>query len=86
VQAAPSAFATIEHAPVFGSQVPGSWHSSLVAQVTGLPALHLPDWQASSLVQRSSSSQLVPSASLTGVQPPLPSQDALFWQGFGLQE
>jgi hypothetical protein len=37
--------------PVAGVQLPGSWHSSLAAQVTGFCPAHVPAWQMSVSVQ-----------------------------------
>jgi hypothetical protein len=38
----PSAFSGFEHVPVAESHVPGSWQSSGVGQVTGVPLRHSP--------------------------------------------
>jgi hypothetical protein len=48
------------HTPVAWSQVPGSWHSSVAAQITGLVPVHVPAWQLSTWVQRSPSLHWVP--------------------------
>jgi hypothetical protein len=67
LQAAPSAFAGLEQAPVPGSQVPATWHWSEAAQVTGLLPTHAPAWQVSVCVQALPSLQAAPSA-LAGLE------------------
>jgi hypothetical protein len=51
----------LEQTPVFGSQLPTSWHWSLAVHVTALVPTHLPAEQLSTLVQALPSSQPVPS-------------------------
>src|SRR5438132_1257086 len=57
----PSSFAGSEQLPVAGSQVPASWHWSEGRQTTGSLPMHAPLSQVSVCVQRSPSSQAVPS-------------------------
>jgi len=49
VQAVPSGFAGLLHAPVAGSHVPAVWHSSGAAQTTVVP-VQTPAWQRSFVV------------------------------------
>src|SRR5439155_20037923 len=75
LQAVPSAFAGFEHVPLAGSQVPAMWHWSEAEQTTALPPVHTPLSQVSVWVQRSPSSQAVPSGwSLSDGQAALVSQ------------
>jgi hypothetical protein len=67
----PSATTGFEQAPLVGSQIPGPWHWSAAAQVTGAPGAQLPPWQVSPTVQALPSSQAVPSALLGFEQTPL---------------
>jgi hypothetical protein len=60
LQAAPSALAGLEQAPVFVSQLPALWHWSLAVQVTGLAPAHTPPWHVSVLVHGLASSQVAP--------------------------
>src|SRR5262249_4375237 len=62
LQLVPSAFAGLEQTPVVASQVPTSWHWSVVVQVTGFVPTQAPAWQESLWVQAFPSLQLVPSA------------------------
>src|SRR5262249_56620662 len=57
-----SAFAGFEQTPVVASQVPTSWHWSVVVQVAGFAPTQAPAWQESLCVQAFPSLQLVPSA------------------------
>src|SRR5262249_32634869 len=43
--------AGLEQAPVWGSQVPATWHWSLAVQVLGAPPTQAPLWQESPTVQ-----------------------------------
>jgi len=71
LQALPFAAAGFEQAPLVGSQVPATWHSSDAAQVTGFPPVQTPAWQASVRVQASPSLQAVPLAAAGFEQAPL---------------
>jgi hypothetical protein len=42
LHAVPSALFGFEHAPVVGSHVPATWHSSSAVQTTGLPPVQIP--------------------------------------------
>jgi hypothetical protein len=46
LQAVPSGAVGLEHVPVEGLQVPGSWHASVGKQVTGLEPWQDPAWHA----------------------------------------
>ena len=61
LQATPSAFVGLEHAPVAMSQVPTSWHWSCAVQTTGFAPMQLPPWQVSERVQASLSVHVEPS-------------------------
>ena len=71
LQAVPSVLVGFEQTPVFGSQLPTPWHWSLAEHVTALEPTHLPAWQASTLVQASLSSQLVPFVRGLALQAPV---------------
>src|SRR5262249_32075466 len=62
LQVVPPALPGSEQVPVVASQVPASWHWSVVAQVTGFAPTQAPAWQESLWVQALPSLQLVPSA------------------------
>src|SRR5207245_2456486 len=66
-QAAPSAFAGLEHVPVAGSHEPAAWHWSAAAQTMGFVPVHVPAWQVSVRVQALPSLQEAP-AGLGGVE------------------
>jgi len=57
----PSGFIGFEQLPVDGLQVPALWHWSSGLQTTGSEPVQVPLWQVSVWVQRSPSSQAVPS-------------------------
>jgi hypothetical protein len=80
VQVEPSFRVGLEQLPVALSQVPGTWHSSIAVQTTGLPPSHEPPWQVSVWVQASPSSQAAPSG-LTGFEhtPSVGSQVPAVW-------
>ena len=61
--ALPSALLGFEHTPVAGSHVPGSWHPSCAAQITGFEPVHAPAWQVSLCVHASASSHAGPVSS-----------------------
>jgi hypothetical protein len=77
VQAFPSLHAVpfeavgFEHVPVPGLHVPGAWHWSLAAQITGLAPAHIPDWHESTCVHVLPSLQLVPLGNAGLEQAPL---------------
>jgi hypothetical protein len=78
----PSVAAGFEQAPLVGSHVPAAWHWSLAVQVTGLPPVHVPFWQASLCVHALPSLQLVPFAATGFEQAPLlGSQVPALWHG-----
>ena len=60
LQAVPSGAGRVEQPPVAGSQVPPTWHGSLLLQVTGLEPTHEPFWQLSAWVQALPSLHAVP--------------------------
>jgi len=60
LHALPSGLAGLEHMPVAGLHVPGSWQASSGVHVTGAPGAHVPDWQVSDWVQLLPSLQEVP--------------------------
>src|SRR5882672_7547215 len=57
----PSTRCGFEQFPVAGEQFPGTWQPSLAVQITGLPPVQTPAWQASTCVHPSPSLQDVPS-------------------------
>ena len=59
-QVLPSGLCGAEHNPVLAWQDPASWHSSLAAQITGLPPTQAPAAQVSACVHAFPSSQAVP--------------------------
>src|SRR2546427_452648 len=67
LQAAPSALAGLEQAPLAGSQVPATWHWSSALQTTGFAPVPVPVWQVSLCVQAFPSLQAAPSA-LAGLE------------------
>jgi hypothetical protein len=69
LQAVPFGFSGFEQVPLEGLHAPASWHSSLAAQVTGVPAVHVPAWQVSPCVQAFSSLHAVPSETGVWVTP-----------------
>jgi len=72
VHAVPSGLGGSEHFPLFGLQVPGSWHMPLLPHTTAEP-VQVPPWHVSPVVHLFESSQAVLSGSLGGaVHVPLP--------------
>ena len=71
LQAVPSVLLGLEHVPVWGSQLPASWHWSRAVQTTGVPGVQVPAWQESLCVQASPSPQAVPSVLFGLEQVPL---------------
>jgi hypothetical protein len=71
VHAAPSVTVGLEHAPVLGSHVPGTWHWSSAVQVTGLDPMHVPLSHVSVCVHASPSLQVVPFAAVGLEQTPV---------------
>ena len=73
--------AGVEHVPVIGSHVPGSWQASGAGQTTGLVPVQTPAWHASVWVQALPSSHAVPSV-LAGLEQPVAGlQTPATWQG-----
>src|SRR5262249_10730464 len=62
LQLVPSAFAGFEQVPVVASQVPTSWHWSVVEQGTALGPAQAPAWQGAVCVRGLPSLRRVPSA------------------------
>jgi hypothetical protein len=60
VQVVPSGLFGLEHTPVAGLQVPGSWHWFSAVHTTGFVPVQIPAWQLSVCVQRSPSLQPEP--------------------------
>ena len=71
-QPVPSGNAGSEQTPVPGLHVPTPWHWSEAVHTTGLAPEHAPVWQVSVCVQRSPSSQPVPSGNAGSEQTPVP--------------
>src|SRR5437870_5459615 len=62
LQVAPFGLAGLEHVPVWGSQMPASWHWSEALHTTALAPVQVPARQVSVWVQALPSSQVVPFA------------------------
>src|SRR5688500_7701283 len=60
LQALPSSRSGLLHVPVEGLQAPSAWHSSAAVQTTRSIGEHTPSEHASSVVQGSPSSQVLP--------------------------
>jgi hypothetical protein len=71
LHAVPFAAMGLEHAPLVGSHVPGAWHWSLAAQVTGAAPRQRPAWQVSTWVQTLPSLHALPFGAVGFVQKPL---------------
>jgi hypothetical protein len=70
-QADPFTAIGFEQAPLVASHVPGVWHWSWAAQVTGFPPTHTPVWQVSVRVQAFPSLHADPFATAGFVQAPV---------------
>src|SRR5436190_18205035 len=66
-QTVPLASAGFEQTPVDGAHTPAPWHMSVAPHTLGAPPTQTPEAQASTVVHRLPSLQVVPSAS-TGIE------------------
>jgi len=71
-QAAPSGFTGFEQMPVAASQEPASWQSSSGAQTIGVPLVHAPATQKSTMVHALPSSHATPLISFGYTHCPAP--------------
>jgi len=69
-QLVPSSLGGLLHCPVAESQAPGRWHWSEAWHTTAVPAVQLPPWQVSPVVQGLPASHAVPLALAGLVQAP----------------
>jgi hypothetical protein len=67
LHAVPSTATGFAHAPVTGLHVPGPWHWSAAAHVTGVVPTQAPAWQTSRCVHALPSLHAVPSATGIGL-------------------